>query len=208
MFHSDFWSNLATTLAATSTAMAPRIIPAAGAAPANDTLGRHDFDFLHGKWHVKNRRLAARLEHSDDWVEFDAATEVTPLPGGLGHIDVYRTQHWRGFVGITLRIYDPRTRQWSLLWVDNHDAPGVLQPPVVGAFDGNVGVFTAADTYRGRPILVRLVWTVLGADTARWEQAYSADDGNDWETNWIMELSRICGYHNRPRVGGRLSRPG
>jgi hypothetical protein len=27
-------------------------------------------------------------------------------------------------------------------------------------------------------------------DSCRWEQAYSADGGKTWETNWIMEFTR------------------
>jgi len=41
---------------------------------------------------------------------------------------------------------------------------------------------TAICRYRGSDIT---------PDSARWEQALSADDGKSWETNWVMSMTRI-----------------
>jgi len=150
----------------------------------------HDFDFLYGKWAMHNRRLVRRLTDSHDWVEFAATSDCRPLPGGLGNEDVYRTDYWPNFVGLSLRIYNPQTHLWSISWVDNHNAPGVLQPPQVGAFSKDVGFFDAADSFNGKPIVVRFIWKKLDNDHARWEQAFSPDNGKTWETNWTMDLTR------------------
>jgi hypothetical protein len=64
-----------------------------------------------------------------------------------------------------------------------------LEPPVVGGFDGAIGHFEGTDTDTGVPIDVRFTWTVIDADHARWQQAFSRD-GAAWETNWIMEFTR------------------
>jgi hypothetical protein len=45
------------------------------------------------------------------------------------------------------------------------------------------------DLLAGRPIRVRFDWT-RGATTARWEQAFSPDGGETWETNWVAEFTR------------------
>ena len=69
----------------------------------------------------------------------------------------------------------------------------MIQPPVIGKFDGNVGVFTGRDTYAGKPVLVRFIWTVNPKESkvaAKWEQAFSPDGGRTWETNWKNELIR------------------
>jgi len=68
---------------------------------------------------------------------------------------------------------------------------GVLSlPPVVGEFNGNCGEFYDQEQYKGRSILVRYVWLNISPKSARMEQAFSADGGKTWETNWICELSR------------------
>ena len=152
----------------------------------------HDFDFLHGKWHARNRRLVKRLAGSSDWTEFDSTIDCRPLPGRLGNEDVYRTEYWPDFVGLSLRIFNPKTRQWSISWVDNHNAPGVLQPPQVGAFSNDVGIFDATDSFEAKPIVVRFIWKKLDKDHARWEQAFSPDNGKTWETNWTMDLTRAA----------------
>jgi hypothetical protein len=38
---------------------------------------------------------------------------------------------------------------------------------------------------------VRYRWSDISATTARWEQAFSTDKGETWETNWIMRSTRV-----------------
>jgi hypothetical protein len=66
----------------------------------------------------------------------------------------------------------------------------VLDPPVIGGFTGDVGVFEGRDTFDGRPIVVRFVWSGVTTPTPRWEQSFSADGGATWELNWTMDFSR------------------
>jgi hypothetical protein len=160
-----------------------------------DTSGARDFDFWMGSWRVHNRRLRERLKGSTEWVEFEATSVTRPLLGGLGNEDELRTEHWPGFIGMTIRFFNPATRQWAIYWVDNRR--GALEPPVFGAFTENTGLFFGDDTFEGRPIRVRFIWRHdgLGEDrrTASWEQAFSADGGETWETNWTMDMTRIAG---------------
>ncbi|MGD8379463.1 MAG: hypothetical protein PVI56_07620 [Gammaproteobacteria bacterium] len=151
----------------------------------------HDFDFFYGRWQIHNRRLAKRLQGSHDWIEFEATDDCQPLAGGIGNHDTYRTSHWPHFVGVTLRLYNPAKRQWALYWVDNAQHPGVLQPPVVGGFHGKTGLFYGKDTYAGQAVTVRFTWSITGPDSAHWEQAFSTDGGKTWETNWVMDMTRL-----------------
>ena len=66
----------------------------------------------------------------------------------------------------------------------------VLDPPVVGKFSNGVGVFEGADEFQGRPIIMRFTWSNITPTSARWEQEFSADNGQTWEKNWIMEFTR------------------
>ena len=42
------------------------------------------------------------------------------------------------------------------------------------------------------PILCRFRWTIHSDEKATWDQAFSTDDGGTWETNWVMEETRIA----------------
>jgi hypothetical protein len=190
-----------TSLAQTSLSQAASKSGAAG-----EPAGLHDFDFIYGKWRMPNHRLTKRLAGSHDWVDFISCDEASPLPGGVGDIDYYKTSYWKDFVGMTVRTFDPKTGLWRIYWVDNTFSEGVIQPPVVGKFNGNVGIFEGPDTFNGMPIIVRYTWTVnpqgvsgtakweqalnpKGAPVvATWEQAFSTDGGKTWETNWYNEL--------------------
>jgi hypothetical protein len=173
-------------------------------APAKVRDGSHDFDFLYGKWRMPNHRLVKRLADSRDWDDFLTCDEAKPLPGGIGDMDIMRANYWPDFVGVTVRTYSPQTGLWRLYWVDNQFSHGVLDPPVVGKFNGNVGVFKGDSTFNGKPIIMRFIWTLhpKGSNAvAKWEQAFSADGGKTWETNWRNEL--IHDDHCAPSVPKR-----
>jgi hypothetical protein len=111
--------------------------------------GRRDFDFIVGRWRVANQRLVQRLQGCSEWATFQAVARAQPLPGGLGNIDEFATDHWPGFVGMTLRLYNAQTRRWSLYWVNNQT--GLLQPSVVGSFADGVGRSWCATSGRTSP---------------------------------------------------------
>jgi hypothetical protein len=147
-----------------------------------------DFDFLIGRWWVQNRRLRARLEGCEEWDEFEATSVARPLLGGLGNEDVFTTDYAGGFIGMSFRFFDPETRLWSIYWVDTRRC-GTLEPPVFGSFSGDIGVFEGLDTFAGRPIICRYNWAGATSGTPHWEQAFSEDGGETWETNWVMEFT-------------------
>lgn len=158
------------------------------ATPTQLPAGAADFDFLHGRWAISNQRLRERLVGCTDWDSFEATGECRPVLGGLGNVDSFDTQ-WRGsFLGMTLRLFDPARARWSIYWADNQR--GVLEPPVHGGFAGGIGEFFGDDQHLGTPVLARFRWTP-GTREARWEQAFSTDQGRTWETNWVMEFRRL-----------------
>jgi hypothetical protein len=40
---------------------------------------------------------------------------------------------------------------------------------------------------------VRYMWRAVTSPTPHWEQAFSADGGETWETNWVAEFTRVDG---------------
>jgi hypothetical protein len=161
-----------------------------GRGPHSARASKHDFDFLHGSWTVRNRYLRHRLRHSTEWIEFDARSNVEPLLNGFGQIDRYSAlRNGAPIEGITLRLFNPETGEWSLHWADTV-RPGVLLPPMVGRFNGGVGEFFGDETVDGKRVLCRFYWTRSADGSPRWEQAFSDDGGKTWETNWVMTFTR------------------
>lgn len=174
---------------AISLAAAPMAAQPAGGMPMTDHA--HDFDFLAGKWHVHHWRLKDRLAGSHDWIEFDGTSELWMTLDGKGTIDDnYIGLPDGGYHAVGIRGYDPKTQTWAIWWLDGRN-PHVIEPPVFGNFNNGVGVFEGDDTFRGKPIKVRFIWSHITASSAHWEQAFSPDGGTSWETNWRMELTRM-----------------
>jgi hypothetical protein len=157
---------------------------------------QRDFDFLVGRWTTHQRRLKHRLQGSDEWEHFTASADNQHLPGGVINFDTLVAPGWRpGWIGMSLRVFNPVTGLWSIYWVTNQGggidpATGHLSPPVTGRFQGNEGVFEGEDVFEGRAIRVRFHWQHWGSDRARWQQAFSDDGGRSWELNWVMEFER------------------
>jgi hypothetical protein len=165
-----------------------------GSATATTDAGSavHDFDFYMGSWRVHHLRLEERLAGSDDWQEFEGTSTAWPILDGAGNIDDNVLELPAGtYRAISFRTFDPESGRWSIWWLDGR-YPTRLDPPVVGGFENGVGTFIADDTFNGRPILVRFIWSNLTATSTRWEQAFSPDGGATWEVNWIMESTRIA----------------
>lgn len=151
--------------------------------------GRADFDFLFGTWIAHNRRLRERLKGSTSWEKFEGTIVARKILGGMGNIDEVKMEREAGLIeGFTLRIFDPKSGQWSIYWVDNVN--GTLQIPMVGGFKDGRGEFYAQEIFEGKSIYSRFIWSEITDASCRWEQAFSADGGNTWETNWITEFER------------------
>jgi hypothetical protein len=165
-----------------------RLAPTARSAIGPAFVGRPgDFDFLVGRWNVRNRRLKQRHVGSTDWDEFAATHQAWTHLGGGVSVDEMEFPT-RGFAGCTVRTLDLAAGSWAIYWINSR--VGRLFPPVYGGFCGDRGEFFGDDEDEGRPVSVRFVWERLGADRARWSQAFSLVGGNGWETNWIMEMQR------------------
>jgi hypothetical protein len=165
-------------------------------APTTDKVdGRHDFDFLYGDWWIANRKLEDPLaEEPTKWLEFEATANARPILGGLGNYDTYSAPDFpgrRGFHGFGLRLFDPETALWRIWWASTIGR-GQLDTPVVGRFHDGDGRFKCDDIIQGRALVVRFDWKDITPASARWEQSFSFDDGQSFETNWIMNWTRIA----------------
>ncbi len=182
-----------TTLAGVSAAAAPAVAPIPAPnypAAATSRDGSKDWAFEYGTWRTHYRILAKRLVHSHDWYDCYGTSIVQPFWGTAGNLEDgdLKCPH-RYIGGMTLRMYNPRSHQWTLWWATQE--LGVSPPPQVGHFDANgVGRFYAYDTWRGTPIINRYRWTKVNGNP-RFEQAVSTDGGKTWETNWTTDYVRV-----------------
>lgn len=152
--------------------------------------GARDFDFLLGRWSVHHRRLRQRLAGDTVWMECSGSAVVQPILRGLGNFDeIDIPLPDNPYAGATLRLFDPVTRAWTIYWMDSRRP--ALDPPMIGTFSGGVGTFLGDDVFDGRPIRVRFLWSSASETACRWEQAFSTDGGQSWETNWVMAFTRM-----------------
>jgi len=155
----------------------------------SSTSSKNDFDFYQGKWSIKNRRLKKRLSNSNDWIEFSAEQEMNIILFGLGNTDNFiATFNDQPFEGRTIRLFNPKTRLWSMYWTDSTNP--TLQPPTVGSFENGIGKFYCLDTFEGQDIIVEFLWDKTDPENPIWSQAFSNDNGVTWETNWYMYMKR------------------
>lgn len=148
----------------------------------------HDFDFEDGEWSSRQWRLKERGVGSSDWDTFTGKHWAKVLLGGVANVDTVEFPE-KGWSGSTYRHFDKAKRQWSIYWVNGRDGH-MDYPGQVGGFSGNVGLFYGNDMDGGKPVRVVYRWEKQGATHARWEQAFSYDDGKTWETNWVMEMTK------------------
>jgi hypothetical protein len=163
--------------------------------------GRHAFDFIAGTWSVATRACLNPLDHaSPHWIEFPAEFTSIPILAGTGTIDIFRARQHPvrdDYEALILRLFDPVENVWRIWWISTL-SNGQLDVPVVGRFvDTENGLFECDDIIGGVPIKVRGTWKIHSAASIEWKQAFSFDDGQSWEPNWISQATRI--EPGRPR---------
>ncbi|MBV9718697.1 MAG: hypothetical protein JOZ77_05230 [Candidatus Eremiobacteraeota bacterium] len=152
--------------------------------------GHNDFNFLFGTWRTHYRLLKRRLSNDHEWYDCYGYSTIRPFWHGYGDVEDGDLRcPGSHVVGMTLRMYNARTHQWSLWW--GTQTRGLVPPPQVGEFDTHgVGQFYARDKHDQKPIIVRFKWRVLPGDHPYFEQAFSPDNGKTWETNWTTIYTR------------------
>jgi len=155
-------------------------------------VGIQNFAFLVGKWIILNKRLKERLNNSHDWIEFPARTEAKKILNGLGVMDEFKTSYFGDeFVGLSIRIFNPKANEWTIYWADTMYPELRMTEQVVGSFSNGIGEFYGKEMFRGKEVKLRFIWKQESLKTAYWEQAYYDEKTKEWETNWIMQFTKI-----------------
>ncbi|HEX8246755.1 MAG TPA: hypothetical protein VF599_01115 [Pyrinomonadaceae bacterium] len=152
--------------------------------------GQNDFDFEIGTWKTHLKRLLNPLSGSNTWAEYEGITVVRKVWDGRANLVELVADGPAGrFEGLSLRLYNPQSRQWSLNFAGVKG--GVLTAPAIGGFRNGRGEFYNQETYNGRAIFVRFVISDITRNSCRFEQAFSDDGGKTWEVNWIAVDTRV-----------------
>lgn len=152
--------------------------------------GQHDFDFHFGTWHTHILLLQHPLTGSTPRVVMDGTVTVSKVWDGKANLEEIEADGPNGhFEGMTLFLYDPTAHQWSQNF--SSSAGGTMDHPSIGEFKDGRGEFYDQETYNGRAILVRGVWSDITPDSHRYEQSFSDDGGKTWEPNFSATLTRI-----------------
>jgi hypothetical protein len=147
------------------------------------------FDFEFGTWNARLKRLLHPLSGSNAWVPYTGLSIVHKIWNGranLGELDLHGPAG--SIRGLSLRLYSPQTQKWSVYWANANN--GSLTTPLVGGFHNGRGLFMDRETFGGRPILARFVFTFSSAREFQIVQSFSPDDGKSWEPNWISTFTR------------------
>jgi hypothetical protein len=152
--------------------------------------GQHDFDFEIGTWKTRLSRLQHPLSGSKTWVEYEGTTVVRSVANGRANLlELVADGPAAHFDGVSFRLYNPATRQWSLNF--SNLQVGTLSQPMIGEFKNGRGEFYDQETLEGRAIYVRFVISDITPDSCHFEQAFSDDGGKTWEVNWIATDTRV-----------------
>jgi hypothetical protein len=159
----------------------------ANAGAARD--GAHDFDFNIGVWHTHIQRIPDPFADPAKSVELNGTVTVRKIWDGRAQLEEIEADgpkgHWEG---LTLFLYNPQSRQWSQTFIDSKVAS--LSAPEIGAFQNGRGELFSSDTFHGKSILVRAVWSKIEPDAHQFEESYSDDGGKTWARAFHAELTR------------------
>lgn len=179
VFISFLWGNL----------QLPKALAAGQPAKAEHD-GVHDFDFGVGTWRTQIKHLQKPLTGSKAWADWSGVVTTRKVWSGRANLEELEIDTPSGHVeGLTLRLYNPESHQWNLSWASS--SGGTLGQPGVGEFKNSRGEFFDQESYRGRSILVRQVYSDITPNSYHFEQAFSDDGGKTWEPNWEANLTRL-----------------
>ena len=97
--------------------------------------GQHDWDTFFGGWKMHLKRRLNPLTGSNEWADFESHDVTRKVWGGRANLDEFEAEGASGHIeGLTLRLYNPQSRQWSIHWA-NAKAPTLENPMIGGRYE-------------------------------------------------------------------------
>jgi len=150
---------------------------------------QHDFDFNPGIWHTEITRTGDPFTAPDQTMAMHGTVTVRRIWGGRAQLEEIEADgpkgHWEG---LTLFLYNPKSHQWSQSFINS--SMGTLDLPLVGDFKQGRGELYSEDTFKGRSILVRGVWSDIEQNGHRYNESYSDDGGKTWKQAFRANVTK------------------
>lgn len=158
----------------------------AGTAHAQTNIGELNpaqyFDFWVGTWELT-------------WEDADGSTaygsnHIEKILGGNVIKENFKASSgsYKGFVGKSFSVYNPRTEKWKQTWVDNEG--GYLD--FTGVVEGNKRIFKREGVNQeGEKILQRMVFYDITETSFTWDWQISEDNGQTWQLRWRIFYVRV-----------------
>jgi hypothetical protein len=155
--------------------------------------GSHDFDFDLGTWRTDIVRKADPLSASNDTVRMSGIVKISKIWNGRAQLEEIEAKgpngsHWEG---MTVFLYDPKAHEWSMNFAGA--SVGKMTPPTIGRMENGRIVFHGADTFDGRPVKVRAVWSDFKPTSHTYQEYVSADDGKTWTLYFTAHKTKLSG---------------
>lgn len=149
--------------------------------------GPGDFDFLTGEWAIKLRNFDTSGPNGKKVKE--ASATVHRVLNGAASIEELRNGDG-SIWGMGVRVWHPNEKVWADHWTSAQD--GVVNPPQLGQFIDDRGLFALDDMDGDKPLKIKAVWDQITASSCRWYQTSSKDAGKTWEYGWYMDWTRVA----------------
>jgi len=161
----------------------------AGAAAASDAQPQA-LDFNAGVWHTEITRTLDPFTAPQQTMQIRGTVSVRKIWGGRAELEEIEADspkgHWEA---LTLFLYNPKSHQWSQSFINS--SMGELNSPLIGEFKQGRGELYSGDTFKGRSILVKGVWSQIERNSHRYDESYSDDGGKTWKPAFAARLTRI-----------------
>lgn len=162
-----------------------------GTASPSGRNGARDFDFALGEWRTEIIRHPDPFGAGAPSVRLTGTVTVRPVWGGKGLIEEIETSGPDGaWQALTLFLYNPQSRQWAQYFANSKEGR-FSSAPLVGAFAAGKGELYSQDTFQGKTILVRGVWSAIEPDSHAYQESYSLDGGRTWKLAFDARLTRL-----------------
>lgn len=135
-------------------------------------------DFWVGDW---------ELAHVQEGKAVTSRNRISKILDGCAILEEFTGGPETKLDGRSLSLYDRATKQWRQVWVDN---TGAWLDFTATSAEGDLA-FARTTQRDGKPVVQRMVFRDVKADSLKWYWQSSLDGGATWKTLWEIDYRRV-----------------